>query len=201
MALLLDIAQGAGLAGASGVRPFLPPLLAGALAGRDVGVDFDQGPFAFLEDPRFLLLLLVLAVASHVLERVSVRRSRAKGGKGRDPVPLVLGALALVLGALLFAGSLTEGGGEGWPGLPAGALCAALGYVAISGLLARARRRLDPGAAALLPAYGDVAALAVAALAIFAPPLSLLALVLFVVLIVRGRRREQGRYEGLRILR
>ena len=198
MALILDIAQGAGLAGASGVRPFLPPLLAGALAGQDVWVDFDDGPFAFLEDPRFLLLLLVLAVASYALDRVSVRRARRPG---RDPVALGLGALAVAIGALLFAGSLTEGGGEGWAGLPAGALCAALGYVAVFGLLSRARRRLDPGAAALLPAYGDAAALVVAALAILAPPVSLLALVLFVVLIVRGRRREQGRYEGLRILR
>jgi hypothetical protein len=198
MALFLDIAQGAGLAGASGVRPFLPPLLAGALARGDVGVDFEQGPYAFLEDPLFLLLVLALAVASYAAER---RRARRSAPGGRDPLEVGLGALALVLGALLFAGSLTEGGAEGWPGLPAGAACAALGYVAVVGLLTRARRRLDAGAGALLPTYADLAALALAAVAIFVPPLSLLALAGFVLLIVRGRRRGRGRYEGLRILR
>jgi hypothetical protein len=197
MALVLDIAQGAGLAGASGVRPFLPPLLAGALGRGDIGVDFEHGPYAFLEHPGFLLLVAVLAVASYVAESARARRARA----GRDPVLAGLGVLAVALGALLFAGSLTEGGAVGWPGLPAGAACAALGYVAVAGLLSRARRRLDAGAAALLPAYGDAAALVLAAIAVFVPPLSLVALVGFVVLIVRGRRRDQGRYEGLRILR
>ena len=198
MALFLDIAQGAGLAGASGVRPFLPPLLAGALARGDVGVDFDQGPYAFLEDPLFLLLVLALALASYVAER---RRARRSGQGGRDTLALAVGGLALAVGGLLFAGSLTEGGAEGWPGLAAGAACAALGYAAVFGLLARARRRLDAGASALLPAYADLAALALAAVAIFVPPLSLVALAGFVLLIIRGRRRGQGRYEGLRILR
>src|SRR3712207_6918237 len=39
VSLATDIGQGAGLASASGVRPFLPPLLAGALARGDIGVD------------------------------------------------------------------------------------------------------------------------------------------------------------------
>ena len=37
--LLIDILQGAGLAGATGIRPFLPALVAGALATADVGVE------------------------------------------------------------------------------------------------------------------------------------------------------------------
>jgi hypothetical protein len=197
LALFLDIAQGAGLAGATGVRPFLPPLLAGALARGDIGVDFDQGSFSFLEHPLFLLLVLALAVGSYAAERARP----ARGKSGRDPVAPALGVVAAAVGALLFAGSLTEGGSPGWPGIPAGAACAALGYVAAYGLLARARRRLDPGAAALLPAYGDLVALVLAALAVFVPPLSALALPAFVFLIIRGRRRDRGKYEGLRILR
>ena len=41
MSLFLDIGTGAGLASAHGVRPFLPPLLAGGLARGDIGIDFD----------------------------------------------------------------------------------------------------------------------------------------------------------------
>jgi hypothetical protein len=41
MKLVLDILQGMGLASATGLRPFLPALLAGALATEDLGVDFD----------------------------------------------------------------------------------------------------------------------------------------------------------------
>ena len=41
MSLFLDIGTGAGLATASGVRPYLPPLLAGALARGDVAIDFE----------------------------------------------------------------------------------------------------------------------------------------------------------------
>ena len=51
MKLALDILQGLGLASATGLRPFLPALLAGALASGDLGLDFDGTQFAFLESP------------------------------------------------------------------------------------------------------------------------------------------------------
>ena len=57
----MDIGQGAGLSGASGVRPFLPALLAGALAREDSGVDFSGTDFSFLESPVFLVAVLILA--------------------------------------------------------------------------------------------------------------------------------------------
>ena len=58
----------------------------------------------------------------------------------------LLAALAVALGALLFAGSLTEGGREGWIGLPLGAACAALAWYASARFFARARARLDSDA-------------------------------------------------------
>ncbi|MBA2341994.1 MAG: DUF4126 family protein, partial [Thermoleophilaceae bacterium] len=89
MSLILDIGQGAGLSGASGVRPFLPPLLAGALARGDVGVDFDGTDFSFLESDLFLLLILVGAVGSYVAERSLANQSR---GTSRGPVEVLLAA-------------------------------------------------------------------------------------------------------------
>ena len=69
MSLVLDIGQGAGLAGSSGIRPFLPPLLAGALARGNVGLDFSGTSYAFLESPWWLALMFVLAMVSYLLER------------------------------------------------------------------------------------------------------------------------------------
>ena len=61
--LLLDIGQGTGLASASGVRPFLPPILAGSLGRADLGVNFSGGDFAFLESIPFIAVMVVLAIA------------------------------------------------------------------------------------------------------------------------------------------
>ena len=108
--------------------------------------------------------------------------------------------LAIVLGALLFAGSLTEGGREGWIGLPLGAGCAALAWYASARFFARARARLGSDAG-LLSAYGDLIALSIAVVSVVIPPLAFGALAAFVFLLVRGRAAEGRKYEGLRILR
>jgi len=63
------------------------------------------------------------------------------------------------------------------------------------------RTRLEPQQAALLTAMADGAALVLAAIAVFVPPLALLAIPAFVVLLAGGRRREGEKYAGLRILR
>ena len=192
MSLVLDIGQGAGLAGASGIRPFLPPLLAGALARGDIGIDFEGSGWDFLESPFFLLVVLALAVVSYGAER---------SGANRRWVAIGVGVLAVVLGGLLFAGSLAVGGSSAAAGLVAGGACALLAYVAVGGLLERVARRLEEGLAGLLAVYADLAALALAAIAIFAPPIALLALVAFVGLLARGRRQSERKYAGLRILR
>ena len=174
------------------MRPFLPPLVAGALASADAGIDFDGTDWKFLEEPVFLGAVLALTVASYGAER---------SGVNRDLVDRITGLVALALGALLFAGSLAAGGREAWPGLIAGVACAALAWVAVGGLLERVRRRLDPGAAALLPIYADGGAVLLAVLAVFAEPAGFIALLAFAFLLVRGRSEEGRKYAGLRILR
>ena len=192
MSVFLDTTTGMGLSGATGVRPYLPPLLAGALARGDTGIDFDGTDWAFLESTGFLAAVVVIGVVAYLAERSEANRRL---------VELFSGVVGVVLGALLFAGALADGGSESWPGLVGGVICAALGWRAIGGLVERARGRLDGGAAALLPAYADAAALLLAGIAILLPPLSILAILAFVVLLLGGRRREGEKYAGLRVLR
>jgi len=203
MSAFLDIGTGAGLASATGVRPYLPPLLAGGLARGDVGIDFDGTDFAFLESTAFLAAVVVVAVVAFFAERSGPnRRSPDLGGRaGRGPLEIGAGIVGLAFGALLFAGALADGGEAVWVGLLLGPLCAALGWLAVGGLVERVRTRLEPEQAALLTAYADGAALLLAAVAVFVPPLALLAIPAFILLLVGGRRREGEKYAGLRILR
>jgi len=194
MDLVLDLLQGAGLAAAIGIRPFLPVLLAGALASADVGLDFDGTSFAFLESWPFLLGVLLAVTLLDFAGR--------RGGEGaRLRIPRVLGVLAVALGALLAAGSVADRS-DPWPaGLVLGALCAALGFLAARQLFERVQKRLDTEAAGALPVYAEGAALAAAGLSILFPPLAVLVVAGLAVLLARGRRREGGKYAGLRILR
>jgi hypothetical protein len=209
----MDIGQGAGLSGASGVRPFLPALLAGALARENSGVDFSGTDFSFLESPAFLLVVLALAVGSYALQRrrETVAQTRPAGRTGDprggrrlpEPFEAAMLVLGLALGALLFAGSLADGHHTSWPGIIGGIAAAAIGYYALASLFARARRRVagSSGAVALLGLYADGIALALAGLSILFPPIAYAALVVFLVLIVRSRSGSAQKYEGLRSLR
>ena len=124
-----------------------------------------------------------------------------RSGANRRPVALALGVAGAALGALMFAGSLASAGREAWPGLLAGILCAAVAWAAVGGLFERARRRLDEAGAAFLTLYAEGGALVLAAVAVFVPPLSFLALAAFLLLLVRGRREQDRKYAGLRVLR
>jgi hypothetical protein len=183
------------------VRPYLPPLLAGALARADAGVDFSGTDFSFLESPGFLLAVFGLAVITYGAERSLANQSGGESSGAVRRVALVLGIAGMALGALLFAGSLAAGHETAWPGLIGGAACAALAWAAIGGLVERARGRLQGGAASLLSLYADVIALALAAVAIFVEPVAYAALAAFVLLLVRGRRDDDKKYAGLRVLR
>jgi hypothetical protein len=81
-------------------------------------------------------------------------------------------------------------------------ICAGIGLAASQPFLARLRGRLDEGAAAVgLPVIADGSALLIAVLAVVAPPLGLVALLLLLGLLYRGRGRDQQKYAGLRSLR
>ena len=203
MSYFLDIGTGAGLASATGVRPFLTTLLAGGLARGDVGIDFDGTDFAWLESTGFLAAVLAVGLVVFFVERSRINRASPDiGGRaGRGPVEVLSGLIGVAFGAVLFAGALADNGHPVWVGFVFGPLCAALAWLAVGGLVERVRARLEPEQAALVTAFADAAALLLAAIAIFVPPLALLAIPAFAVLLAGGRRRDGEKYAGLRILR
>jgi hypothetical protein len=196
MRLFLDICQGAGLAAAAGMRPFLPALLAGALAKANLGLDFGGTDFAFLESPGFLLAVVIALMATVLAERRSGAAVLEQG-----PFGAALAGAGIGLGALESAGSLADHGYSVPAGLAVGVLAALLGQAAVRSLLTRTRRRLDAQAQSALPVYVDGTALALAGAAVLAPPVSLLALAFLAWLLIGARRRGGEKYAGLRILR
>jgi uncharacterized membrane protein len=195
MKLVLDILQGLGLASATGLRPFLPALLAGALASGDVGLDFDGTAFAFLESPVWLLILAIALVAT-----VFTRKLLES-----PPGEAALAGIGIGLGALLCAASIDDRHDTWWYGLIVGAIAALLASTVSRSLFARVRARFaaagDNQAAAALPWYGEAAGLVVAGASVLFPPLAIVAVGFLIALLVTGRRRTDQKYAGLRILR
>jgi hypothetical protein len=113
----------------------------------------------------------------------------------------MLGGVSIGVGALLFGASLADEGHPVWAGLAGGLACAAVANAAARNFFARVGRRLDADARSALAVYKDGASLAVAGVAILAPPVSLVALLGLAVLFFRGRRRDDEKYAGLRSLR
>jgi hypothetical protein len=174
MDAFLVICQGIGLATAAGVRPFLPALLAGALAGADSGLDFDGTDFAFLEQPVWLI-----AVVAALAAVVGYERRRPEAFEA-GPLGAALAGMSIGVGALLFGASLADEGHPAWAGLVAGIPCAALANASARNFFAR---------------------VGIAGLAILVPPVSLVVLAGLAVLLLRGRRRDDEKYAGLRSLR
>jgi Domain of unknown function (DUF4126) len=196
MHLLFDIFQGIGIAAAVGIRPFLPALVAGALAAGNVEIHFDHTKLSFLQSPPFLLALVVLVIVLAFLERRFGHDWLETG-----PASYVLAAFAFALGALLFAGSLARGHYATWPGVIGGIACALVGLLATRPLFARVRSRLDREAVAAVPLYAEALGVALAALSIIAPPVGPIGLLALLWLLFAGRRRAGQKYAGLRILR
>jgi hypothetical protein len=196
MTLFLAICLGIGLALAVGLRPFLPALLACALARGDAGIDFEHTDVAFMEKPLFLLALLIGVVVLVAMERRHPPEHVSSG-----PFGAAIAGIGLALGALLFGGALADHHYAFGAGLIAGIACAALAEAAARGFFDSTRRRLDREAAATLPVYAEVAGLVLAGLSVLAPPVSLVALAFLAWLLVGQRRRAGQKYAGLRILR
>jgi hypothetical protein len=195
MKLALDILQGLGLASAAGLRPFLPALLAGALASGDIGLDFDGTQFAFLESPIWLLALVIALIASVFLRQLLEQPAGEAA----------LSGIGIGLGALLCAASIDDRHSTWWYGLIIGALVAYLASTVSRAIFGRVRARFasagDSQAAAALPFYGEATGLVVAGASILFPPLALVAIGFLVALLITGRRRGDQKYAGLRILR
>src|SRR5205085_10591159 len=172
--LLIDILRGAGLSGAAGIRPFLPALVAGALATADVGIDSEGTPFSFLEQPGWLLAVVIALIVAIVLQRRGVQEKALDSS---------LSGIGIGLGALLFAGTLADHGYAWWPGLLGGAACAVLAGAATGSLVGRVRARLDDEARSALPVYLEATAVLLAALAVVVAPISAVALGFFAFLL------------------
>jgi hypothetical protein len=200
------IGLGAGLAAACGLRPFLPVLLAGALASaKALGVTFAHDPYRFLQAGWWLLAVaaaLVLAYAAQLLLHLAPTPDPGGERTRPDPLAAALAGVAYGSGALLFAGTLAAHGDAWWPGLIGGLAAVWLGQEAVTPLIARARRRLpDRAAREALIVYLDAASLLFAGLVALLHPLGYILLALLGWLLMSGRARAGDRYAGLRILR
>ena len=192
-----DLLQGAGIAAAIGIRPFLPLLLVGALAAFDLGIDFDGTDFAFLEQaPALAIVLVLMAISTYAVRR---------GGPAAlevQPWIAVFGAFAVALGMLQGAASLAD---HDHPILA--------GHRRRRGLRgARLRRRArsawsapasgsTPTRPATLTLYAEGAGLVAAGISVLFPPLAVLVIGALIALLLGGRRRAGEKYAGLRILR
>ena len=200
------IGLGAGLAAACGLRPFLPVLLAGALAsGKALGVSFAHDPFRFLQADWWLLVVVLALVLAYALQLLMGFGALPQpGGERTRPEPLAaaLAGLGYGAGALVFAGTLAAHGDAWWPGLIGGLAAVALAQVAVVPIFARARARLTDGTAKqALTLYLDAVSLLFAALVALLHPLGYVALALLIWLVLRARARGDEKYAGLRILR
>jgi Domain of unknown function (DUF4126) len=204
--IVFYIGLGAGLAAACGLRPFIPVLLAGALASsKTLGVSFASHSFQFLHAGWWLLAATVAFVLSYVLQillKLAPTIDPSDRTKPVDPLSASLAGLGLGSGALLFAGTLAAHGDAWWPGLAGGFLVAALAQRAVWPVIVRARARLtDQFAREALTVYLDAVALVLAALAAVLHPLGYVAIAALAWFAWRGRARDDEKYAGLRILR
>ncbi len=196
MDLLLAICQAIGLAVAVGVGGPLAALFISVMASLHAGIDVRGTNWDFLGQGWFLVLVLLANVAAfYGARRNELRR-----------VPQV--AFAAVFAAIAGAASLAEQGDSALLGFVIGALVGAGTALVATDVLVGAQRRarstsLSRGASAAgtLELIFALAGVVIALVALFLPPVSLLALIGLAVLAGGRRRRAGEKYEGLRVLR
>ena len=201
MSTFTDIGQGAGLSATTGARPFLVLIATGALAAGDAGIDFDDTDWSWMESPIFLGILAAVYIAFWVMDRNAKSELIRPGGRAMEEGPYRY--FCALCGALLFAGSLADGGHAAWPGLVAGAAIGFIAFLALGRLFARANERLfAAGDSGVVLGLGrDLLTVALTALCVLVDPIGYVVLAATLVLLVTARRRAGEKYEGLRILR
>ena len=174
----------------------------GVLANQDVGVDFTGTDWAWMESWIFIGVLAALFIAFWIMDREGKSERIRPGGRAMEASSQYQFFCALA-GALLFAGSLADGGETSWPGLLVGAVIGFIGYLALGRLFMRANQRVfaagDPGV--VLGIGRDLLTIALTVLVVLADVVGYVVLAAAFVLIFAARRREGEKYEGLRVLR
>lgn len=203
--LVFYIGLGLGLALAAGVRPFLPLLLAGALASAKVlGVTF-AGDYSFMQSGWWLLAVavaLVLAYAAQMLLGLAPMIDPFERPGRADPLAASLTGISFGAGALLFAGTLASHHDAAWPGVLAGFAAVGLAQRVVAPVVVRTRDRLtDRSAREAVTLYAESVALVLAVLAALLHVLGYLFLALFAWALTRLRARATEKHAGLRILR
>ena len=123
------------------------------------------------------------------------------GAVGRkDQLGAVLAIAAAVVGALLFAESLSANDHASWPGYPAGVVVAVLSYALVQDIAASASKRATGSPAAVFGLLA-VSALVVAGLSLLFGPIAILAAIGLGYLGLGRHRRAARKHEGLRVLR
>jgi hypothetical protein len=172
------------------------------MAHEDAGIDFTGTDWAWAESWIFIGILAALFVAFWVMDRNADSDRIRPGGRAMEanlPYPISCAAA----GALLFAGTLADGGHTSWPGLLAGALAGFAGYLGLGLLFMRANQRLfaagDPGV--VLGLGRDALTIALTVLVVLADVVGYAVLAATLFLAARNRVRGDEKYEGLRVLR
>jgi uncharacterized membrane protein len=189
--------MGAGLAVLSGLRAFIPVGFL-ALYSR---LEFRSAPilagtaFAFLLKTWVIILLLVLAVAELLLDKVLlVSRTRDQ----------IMQPIKIVLGGMVFAAAMAP---DGWIAMTVSGV---LGLV-IAGLADHVRRSMRPAAAPrgkgettpiiLISIYEDLLVLIATLLFVLVPLIGALVACFLGLLFYRLRRKRRRKHKGLRILK
>ena len=172
------------------------------MAHEDAGVDFSGTDWSWMESWAFIGIVAVVFIGFWLLDRSGTNRlMRPKGRPPEAEPPYAL--LCAAAGALMFAGTLADGGETSWPGLLAGAVVGFIGYLALGRLFMRTNQRLaaagDPG---VVLGFGrDLATIVLTIVIVLVDVAGYVVLVGAVVLMLSARRGEGQKYEGLRVLR